>query len=111
MKNDGNKEVQFKKGDRIAQLLLLPQTEEFLLDWEDTEKATLEKRGDRGFGSTGLYSESTVTPGEYLYSSPNIISGRYENNCLDKPITVQESLIAQMYEDEYYQHAVRENFY
>jgi len=92
-------------------LLLLPQTEEFLLDWEDTEKATIEKRGDRGFGSTGLHSESTVTPGEYLYSNPNIIPGRYEDKCLDKPITVQESLIAQMYEDEYYQHAVSENFY
>jgi deoxyuridine 5'-triphosphate nucleotidohydrolase len=99
LKNESDEEARFKKGDRIAQLLLLPQVEEFLLDWEDTDETTLGERGDQGFGSTGLYYEQTVTPGEYLYEQPK-----------NHPEEIRDTLLYQMFENEQMRTHARENF-
>jgi dUTP pyrophosphatase len=47
--------IEIKKGERIAQLVLYPLPQEFLLDWEDTEE-NLEERDTKGFGSSGLFT-------------------------------------------------------
>ena len=100
LKNDSDEEARFQKGDRIAQLLLLPQVEEFLLDWEDTDETTLGERGEQGFGSTGLYYEQTVNLGEYLYDQHK-----------DDPEEIRDTLLAQMFDDERMQTHTRENFF
>lgn len=93
--------ARFQKGERVAQLLLHPQVEEFLLDWEDTDETTLKERGDQGFGgSAGLYYEPTVTPGEYLYDSH-----------MDDPIEIRDALLSQMFDDEQMQTHACENFF
>ena len=49
--NGSRKIERFKKGDKIAQLIIIP-----IIDLEVTEVETLSdsNRGDRGFGSSGL---------------------------------------------------------
>ncbi len=48
--NFGAKDFKIKRGDRIAQLVL---SKVYKVDWEQTEKINLSKRGSGGFGHTG----------------------------------------------------------
>lgn len=49
--NDGNKDLEIKKYDRIAQLLIIPV---LIADLEATDRLSRTDRGDNGFGSTGV---------------------------------------------------------
>lgn len=49
--NHGNDPVTFRKGDRIAQLVVLPIPE---LEWVEVEELDETTRGEGGFGSTGV---------------------------------------------------------
>lgn len=49
--NHGNDPVTFRKGDRIAQLVVLPIPE---VEWDEVEELDETTRGDGGFGSTGV---------------------------------------------------------
>lgn len=49
--NHGNQDVQVKRGDRIAQLVLAPVVTGI---FEDAETLTPSERGEAGFGSTGV---------------------------------------------------------
>ena len=51
MINHGPRSVEFKKGDRIAQLVLCKVER---IEWLPVDSLTGTKRGDKGFGSTGL---------------------------------------------------------
>lgn len=48
--NHGPRSVEFKKGDRIAQLVLCKVEH---IEWLSTGSLTGTKRGEKGFGSTG----------------------------------------------------------
>ena len=48
--NHGPRSVEFKAGDRIAQLVLCPVAR---IQWLPTSDLTGTKRGEKGFGSTG----------------------------------------------------------
>lgn len=51
LKNDGTNEYIVKNGDRIAQLVIVP----FLaVEFKEVESLTETKRGENGFGSTGV---------------------------------------------------------
>lgn len=49
--NHGNDPVTFRKGDRIAQLVVLPIPE---VEWDEVEELDETTRGEGGFGSTGV---------------------------------------------------------
>ena len=54
--NQGNEAVEFKAGDRVAQLLFTPY---ITVSWDEEEKATFAKVTSRGgFGSTGVDRKS-----------------------------------------------------
>jgi len=48
--NHGSETVSFSRGDRIAQLAVIPVVE---VEWEEVESLDQTGRGDGGFGSTG----------------------------------------------------------
>lgn len=48
--NTGDEEIQIKKGDKIAQLLIMPIA---TAEMEETDKLSETSRGTGGFGSTG----------------------------------------------------------
>ncbi|MGB7858911.1 MAG: hypothetical protein WBM90_00250 [Acidimicrobiia bacterium] len=48
--NHGDEPVSFQRGDRIAQLTVVPVLE---VDWVETDDLDDTSRGERGFGSTG----------------------------------------------------------
>ncbi|WP_137681622.1 dUTP diphosphatase [Aurantiacibacter suaedae] len=56
--SDDNFHVQ--RGDRIAQLVLAPVT---LALWDEVEELDATERGAGGFGSTGVSSQPTASPG------------------------------------------------
>jgi dUTP pyrophosphatase len=60
LRNNGNKEFNVKQGDRIAQMLILPQPT-YEVHQVDNLTTTTE-RGDKGFGSTGLQQVITTPP-------------------------------------------------
>jgi dUTP pyrophosphatase len=49
--NHGPRDVEFKKGDRIAQLVLNKVER---IEWLPVDSLTGTKRGEKGFGSTGI---------------------------------------------------------
>lgn len=49
--NHGNDPVTFRKGDRIAQLVVLPIPE---VEWDEVDELDETTRGEGGFGSTGV---------------------------------------------------------
>lgn len=49
--NHGNDPVTFRKGDRIAQLIVLPIP---AVEWVEVEELDETTRGEGGFGSTGV---------------------------------------------------------
>ena len=51
MINHGPRSIEFKKGDRIAQLVLCKVER---IEWLPVDSLTGTKRGEKGFGSTGL---------------------------------------------------------
>lgn len=53
--NLGNNEVVFKKGSKIAQLIIIPYEKVEL--YIDSEKLNSTDRGEKGFGSSGIYKE------------------------------------------------------
>ncbi len=53
--NLSNKEVVLKKGSRIAQLIIVPYEKVEL--YIDSEKLNSTDRGEKGFGSSGIYKE------------------------------------------------------
>ena len=48
--NHGSEKVEFRKGERIAQLAVIPVA---AVDWVEVESLDETSRGDGGFGSTG----------------------------------------------------------
>jgi dUTP pyrophosphatase len=48
--NHGSETVAFERGDRIAQLLIVPVPE---VEWKEVEELGGSQRGHGGFGSTG----------------------------------------------------------
>jgi dUTP pyrophosphatase len=49
--NHGDAEVSFARGDRIAQLTIVPVPS---IEWTEVESLDVTERGDGGFGSTGV---------------------------------------------------------
>lgn len=49
--NHGDKEFRINRGDRIAQLII---QKTFTVEWEETDKLDSSKRGQGGFGHTGV---------------------------------------------------------
>lgn len=52
LRNHGPRAVEIKKGQKIAQLVILPLVTPYLVAVEELEKT---ERGEGGFGSTGLF--------------------------------------------------------
>ena len=49
--NHGKDPIKFRRGDRVAQLVVLPVPD---IEWVEVDELDETPRGDGGFGSTGM---------------------------------------------------------